>query len=131
MTRMLTAALASVALMAAPVSAQEKLPDTPQGRMAAAFLAAVNAPDEMALARFQEANFSAAALKRRPTEERLARNRDLRELGTLTVTQVVSASARAIVLRITASNQPSMTLTMEIGFTGDANPKIDTISLTG
>ncbi len=130
MRRTLMTLTALLVLSASGLAAQTKLPDTPQGRLTAAFLAAVNAKDEMALARFQEANFSQAALDRRPTEERLSKNRELRELGTLTAVSVVSSSATAVTLTITASNQPGLTLTLVVSFTGGDSPKIDTISLT-
>lgn len=116
---------------AGPASAQAAaFPDTPQGRLAEAFFAAVNAPDEMALARFQEANFSEAALKRRPTEERLARNRQLRENGRLGLVNVVSASGNRVVVEASVSNLPGVVLRIEFGFTGGASPKIDTVQIT-
>ncbi len=130
MRRTLMALTTLVVVSASGLAAQTRLPDTPQGKLTAAFLAAVNAKDEMALARFQEANFSQAALNRRPTGERLAKNRELRELGTLTAVSVVSSSATAVTLTITASNQPGLTLTMIVSFTGGDSPKIDAIQLT-
>ena len=130
MRRTLLTLSALVVLTTGGLSAQAKFPDTPQGKLAAGFLAAVNAPDEMALARFQEANLSPAALNRRPTEERLSKNRELRELGTLKVVEVVAASATSVTLLLTASNQPGLTLTMVLGFIGGDSPKIDTIQLT-
>jgi len=117
---------------ARPATAQgAAFPDTPQGRLAEAFFAAVNAPDEMTLARFQDASFSDAALKRRPTEERLARNRQLREGGRLALVSVVSASGNRLVVTATASNMPGVSLRVEFGFTGGGTPKIDTLQITG
>lgn len=131
MRRTLLTLSALMVLATGGLSAQAKFPDTPQGKLAAGFLAAVNAPDEMALARYQEANFSQTALNRRPTEERLSKNRELRELGTLKAVEVVAASAGAVTLRLTASNQADLTLTMVISFTGGDIPKIDAIELKG
>lgn len=117
---------------AGSVSAQDAAwPDTPQGRLAAGFFAAVNAPDEMALARFQEANFTESALKRRPLEERLARNRQMRESGKLSLVKVVSSTGSRLVVDATASNMPGLTLRIEFGFSGGGSPKIDTIQITG
>lgn len=113
------------------LAAQAKLPDTPQGRLAAGFLAAVNAPDEITLARFQEANFSTAALNRKPTDVRLSQNRELRELGTLSVVEVAAASASSVTLILRASNQQGLRLTLVLGFTGGDSPKIDSVQLTG
>lgn len=117
---------------AGPASAQDAaFPDTPQGRLAESFFAAVNAPDEMTLARFQDANFTEAALKRRPTEERLARNRQLREGGRLALVSVVSASGNRLVVNASASNMPGVTLRIEFGFSGGTSLKIDTLQITG
>lgn len=131
MRRTLLTLSALVVLATGGLSAQAKLPDTPQGKLAAGLLAAVNAPDEMALARFQEANFSAAALNRTPTEVRLSRNRELRELGTLGIVEVVAANATSVTMILKASNQQGLTLTMVIGFTGGDSPKIDSVELRG
>jgi hypothetical protein len=109
---------------------QVQFPDTPQGRLVAGFFAAVNAPDEEALLRFQEANFSEAALRRRSPEQRMAYNRQLREdAGTLTPLQVASASASQIVVTARGSNlPPGMTLTLTFVFTGSP-PKIDRLEV--
>jgi hypothetical protein len=115
------------------VAAQQKaaFPDSPQGRLAAGFFAAVNGADETALMKFQEANFSEAALKRRSADERLARNRDLREMaGKLTLEEVKSASATQLVVTANGSNAPGLVLTITFSFTTGASPKIDAVQIT-
>jgi len=124
--------VAAVTLAVQPLAAQQvQFPDTPQGRLAAGFFAAVNATDEEALSRFQQANFSEAALKRRSPEERAARNRQLREsAGTLTVLQVQSASATQIVVLASGSVLPEgVRLSVTFGFTGGEPPKIDSVQI--
>lgn len=133
--RMLTA-VAFALLCASPMGVARgqsvRFPDSPQGRLAAGFLAALNSPDEGALGRFQEANFSEAALTRRPAQERLERNRQTREsVGTLTITAVKSATATRLVATGTGSHAPGVTLTITITFTSGPNPKIDTLQITG
>lgn len=135
--RRLLAALLPVALaagVATAAAAQEpRFPETPQGRLAAAFFAAVNSPDEGALARFQEANFSPAALQRRPAEVRLAQNRQLREdAGRLTPVEVRVVSATRLVVTATGSNTPpGLRLTVTFTFTRDDPPRIDQIQISG
>ena len=74
-------------IYALPAAAQTgQFPGTPQGKLAAGFFAAVNSSDEEALAAYQDANFSEAALKRRPREQRVALGKQLREqAGQLTL----------------------------------------------
>ena len=118
---------------AMPVAAQSaQFPSTPQGKLAAGFFAAVNSSDEEALAAFQDANFSEAALKRRPREQRVALGKQLREqAGTLTLTEIKSASATQIVTTATGSNlPPGSTLTISFTFTGSGTPKIDGVQIT-
>ncbi len=125
--------LALSCLYLSPVAAQAAaFPDTPQGQLAKGFFAAVNAPTVEALARFQEANFSQAALNRYPKEERLNRNRQIREqVGTLTLIDVVSSGANELVLAATVSNVPGLTVRLVFGFTEGANPKIDGLEIRG
>jgi hypothetical protein len=132
MTRLLAVLVVAMVVPDAMVVAQSaKFPDSPQGRLAAAFFAAANAPDEDALFRFQEANFTEAALRRRPPEERHSRNRELREMvGRLTLITVTSASASRIVAKATGTNAPGTVWTVTITFTGGAAPKIDAIQIT-
>lgn len=116
--------------VAGPAAAQARFPDTPQGRLAAGFFAAVGNPDERVLAQFQEANFSEAALARRSAEERMARNRQLREsAGALTLVEVVSENDRQISVTATGANAPGVTLMVTFTFTGGAAPKIDTVQI--
>lgn len=126
MKRMLSTLLVLGCAVTRGAGAQQlQLPDTPQGRLAAGFFAAANSPDEDALNRFQEANFSAAALRRRSPDQRAAYNRQLREeAGALTPVEVRSASASQIVLLARGSNLPGVTLTITFVFTGSP-PKID------
>jgi hypothetical protein len=121
-----------VAAIAVPVAAQERdLPDTPEGKLVAGFLAAVNSPDEEALAQFQEANFSEGALKRRSPEERMARNRQLREqTGGLSVIEVRSATPNQIVVVANGSNLPKdALLVLTFNFTGTPR-KVDGVQIT-
>jgi len=118
------------ALPAAAQSAQ--FPDTPQGKLAAGFIAAVNSSDEEALATWQDANFSDAALKRRPREQRVALGRQLREqAGQLTLKEVKSASATQVVVTATGTNlAPGAVLTLSFSFTGGATPKVDGVTIS-
>jgi hypothetical protein len=118
---------------ALPVVAQSaQFPATPQGKLAAGFIAAVNSTDDEALGAFQDANFSEAALKRRPREQRIALGRQLREqAGALTLKEVKSASASQIVITASGSNlPPSSVLTLSFTFTGNGAPKIDGVQIT-
>jgi hypothetical protein len=120
--------LAAVTMVAAQEPA--RFPDTPQGRLAAGFFAAVSNPDDRVLAQFQEANFSETALARRSPEERLARNRQLREsAGALTLTGVVSQSDRQLVVSASGANVPGVQLVVTFSFTGGASPRIDAIQI--
>lgn len=121
-----------LAVLAPRLMAQEvQFPDTPQGKLAAGFFAAANATDEEAMLRFQQANFSEAALKRRSPEERLARTRQLREqAGALTLREVVSSSATQLVVLASGSALPEgLKLTVTFGFTGGDQLKIDTVQI--
>ena len=118
------------ALPAAAQSAQ--FPATPQGKLAAGFFAAVNSTDDEALGAFQDANFSEAALKRRPREQRIALGKELREqAGTLTLKEVKSASNSQIVVIASGSNlPPNSVLTISFTFAGNGAPKIDGVQIT-
>jgi hypothetical protein len=133
MIRILTAAALLVVTTAGSLPAQGvKFPDTPQGRLAAGFIAAVNAPDEGALGRFQEANFSEAALKRRPTQVRLAQNRQIREdAGTLTPVEVRGSGNQLVVIVTGSNTPPGMRLTVTFTFTSGDAPKIDQLQIAG
>ena len=118
---------------AMPVAAQSaQFPGTPQGKLAAGFFAAVNSSDEEALAAFQDANFSEAALKRRPREQRVALGKQLREqAGTLTLKEIKSSSATQLVATATGSNlAPGSMITFSFTFTGNGTPKIDAVQIT-
>ena len=118
---------------AMPVAAQSaQFPGTPQGKLAAGFFAAVNSTDEEALGAFQDANFSEAALKRRPREQRIALGKQLREqAGNLTLKEIKSASGNQLVATATGTNlAPGAVLTISFTFTGGDNPKIDGVQIT-
>lgn len=122
----------ALVVLAPRLTAQEvQFPDTPQGKLAAGFFAAANATDEEAMLKFQQANFSEAALKRRSPEERLARTRQLREqAGALTLREVVSSSPTQLVVLASGSALPEeVRLTVTFGFTGGDQPKIDTVQI--
>lgn len=125
-------AMLTLLVVAAPAVAQQRtLPETPEGRLVAGFLAAVNSSDEEALGRFQAANFSEAALKRRSPEERAERNRSLREqTGGLTLVEVRSASSSQIVLVANGASLPKdVLLTVTFTFAGKP-PKIDGVQIS-
>ena len=125
-------ALVSVVL-AAPLSAQSaEFPGTEQGRLAAGFFEAANSPDEDALVRYQEANFSDAALKRRTREQRQALARQLRDqAGALTLESVRSAGAGQLVVIARGTNlPPNQRLTVTFTFTSGSPVKIDQIQVS-
>lgn len=127
----LFAALAAALCLALPLSAQEAaLPTTPEGRLVAGFIAASNDPDEQAIARFQEASFSADLLKRRPAEERVARNRMMRDqVGRFGVLEVRRAtSSQVVVLASGSSLPPTVRLLLTFTFTGNPR-KIDAVQI--
>lgn len=124
--------LVAAVVVAVPAAAQQRnLPDTPEGKLVAGFLAAANSNDEEALSRFQDANFSEAALKRRSPEERAARNQQLREqTGGLSVVEVRSTSPNQIVLVASGVNLPKdVMLVVTFNFTGSPR-KIDAVQIT-
>lgn len=131
---MLWKSLSVAALVyALPVAAQSaQFPATPQGNLAAGFFAAVNSSDDDALATWQDANFSEAALKRRPRDQRVALGRQLREqAGQLSLKEIKSATATQIVATATGSNLgPGGVLTFSFSFTGGATPKVDGVTIT-
>ena len=132
MKRFLWTALASVAIVTSATAQKAQFPDTPQGKLAAGFFAAVGAPDETALARFQEANFSEAALKRRSPEERLERNRGIREqVGALSLLEVKSATETQLVVTARGANAADYVLTVTFTFTAGPAPKIDAVQISG
>lgn len=120
------------AVFAAPVAAQAvQFPSTAQGQLAAGFFSAVNSPDEEALVRFQEANFSEAALKRRSREQRQALARQLRDqAGSLTLEEIRSSGSNQLVAIARGANLPAnMRLTITFTFTGSPL-KIDGVQIT-
>ena len=130
MRRLMTAFTLLTAGATAAAAQDAVFPDSPQGRLAAGFLTAANAPDEEAMIRFQAANFSEDALKRRSEEQRRALTRSLREqAGRLSLVRVVSTSASRLVAEVEASNVPGSLLIMTIEFVGGDNPKINTVNL--
>lgn len=132
MARSLMAMLVAATIAAVPAAAQQRnLPDTPEGKLVAGFIAAANAADEEALGQFQEANFSEGALKRRSPEERMARNRQLREqAGGLSVIEVRSATQNQIVVVANGVNLPKeVLLVLTFNFTGTPR-KIDAVQVT-
>lgn len=132
MTRNLRSLVLAAALVTGPAAAQSaEWPATPQGRLAAGFFTAVNAPDDETLLRFQEANFSEAALKRRTPDERAALGRQLREqAGTLSLAEVRSSSPTQLVIAARGANlPPGMLLTVTFTFTAGASPRIDTVQI--
>lgn len=120
-------------IYALPAAAQTgQFPGTAQGKLAAGFFAAVNSSDDEALVAFQDANFSEAALKRRPRDQRIALGKQLREqAGQLTLKEIKSASANQIVATASGSNlAPGALLTISFSFTGNGAPKIDGVQIT-
>jgi hypothetical protein len=131
MGRTFRTVMTAVALATTTLAAQQaRFPDTPQGKLAAGFFAAVGNPDERVLSQFHEANFSKSALERRSAEERQARNRDLRErAGVLSLVQVVSESASQLSVKATGANAPGVTLLVTFTFTSGAPVKIESLQI--
>ena len=131
MRRTFWTVLTTLAVAATTLASQQaRFPDSPQGKLAAGFFAAVGNPDERVLDRFQEANFSKAALERRSPEERQARNRDLRErAGALTLVEVVSETATELAVTATGANAPGVRLLITFTFGGGTPVKIETLQI--
>lgn len=126
-----TLAFLAAVLFTMPASAQQvQLPDTPEGKLVAGFLAASNDPDEQAITRFQEAFFSADLLKRRPAEERAARNRMMRDqVGRFGVLEVRRTTSSQVVVLASGSSLPP-TVRLLLTFTFAGNPrKIDAVQI--
>jgi len=132
MTRTLAVLALVLGLGAGTAAAQGSgFPDTPPGRLAAAFFAAANSADEEALSRFQETNFTESALKRRSASERKALNRQLRaDAGRLSLIAVQSSSATQLVARASGSATPGTTWRITFAFTAGPAPKIDSVQIT-
>lgn len=115
-----------------PAQEPPRFPETAPGKLVEGFFRAVNAADDGALASFQEANYSDAALRRRSKEERLEWNRQLREqTGSLTLTGVESASPVELVVTATGSAAPGVPIRIRFQFTGGSRPKIEALQITG
>jgi hypothetical protein len=94
-----------VGLMAvAPLAGQRPaaaLPDTPQGKQVAAYIAAYNTGNEQAFLDVQERLLGKAALARRDRQERAALYRKMRaEFPTIVVARVVKATSLTIALAV-------------------------------
>ena len=77
------------------------LPDTPQGKHLRAYIDAFNTGDEKKYLAMMEEHMEPGLLKRRPVEERAKMFQRMRgDFGTLTVSQVINASADQIQLGI-------------------------------
>ena len=133
MKRALSALVVTTAMSAPSILAQSaQFPDTPQGKLAAAFFSAANSADENVMARFQSANFSDGALKRRSPEQREQQNRELRETaGNLTLKSVVSSSPLELVLTAAGDKAPGLVLRISFRFTTGPTPKIDGVQISG
>ena len=76
-----------------------KMPDTPQGRLVAAYVKAFNSGDEKVMREFIANNVAASALEQRPLDARLEAYRQMRgNMGTIEVRRVVAARDSEVVV---------------------------------
>lgn len=96
--------LSIVLLVMSPVAQtpeSAKLPDTPQGRLVAAYVKAFNSGDEKAMREFFANNVAASALAQRPIDARLEIYREMRgNMGTIDLRRVVSARDNEVVVLV-------------------------------
>lgn len=78
-----------------------KLPDTPQGRLVAAYVKAFNSGDENAMREFIANNVAPSALQQRPLDARLEVYREMRgNMGTMDVKRVMAARDSEVVVLV-------------------------------
>lgn len=88
------------------------LPDTPQGRLVAAYVKAFNSGDEKALREFFANNVAASALAQRPIEARLEIYREMRgNMGAIDLRRVVSARGNEVVVLVQTKDREWRELT--------------------
>jgi D-alanyl-D-alanine carboxypeptidase len=99
------AVLVAVAILVFPAlvfgaePAKATFPDTPAGKLAAAYLEAFNSADAGALRAFLEANLSSGAIAQRPVEPRMKGLQQLKaDAGTLTPMKIVDAREDALTI---------------------------------
>lgn len=111
--------MALLALLLVPQgSAGATLPDTPQGKRVAAYVAAVNSGDEKTYLAMQDANMDPAVLKKRSADERSAMYKRIKgDFGTMKITKVVKASDTEIVVEI--PNKEGIPATFSFSFSAD------------
>ncbi|MBI3364168.1 MAG: beta-lactamase family protein [Ignavibacteriae bacterium] len=97
------------------VDAQEKsLPETPQGKIVAAYMSAFNSGDENAMREFFLTNVPKEALQQRPVEGRLQRYRQMHgEMGSLELQKVIAASEQAVTIVARTKNGDRLTFNFE------------------
>jgi D-alanyl-D-alanine carboxypeptidase len=116
-------------LFSAALSAQvKKLDDSPQGKIAQAYLDAFNAADESKMKAFLEANVPPEALKERPVEQRLERYRTMKtDIRSITLMDVLAMSADEVV--VTAKNGAGEMITLSFAFTPTTPPKFSGLKI--
>jgi hypothetical protein len=110
-------------------SADFAFPDTSNGKIAAAYVAAFNSGDEKMYQQFEETNRAASSLAMRPMPERLAQYRKLRhDWGRLEPTKIVESNASdlSLAIKTTASKE---TLKLGFAFEKEAPHKLVSISI--
>jgi CubicO group peptidase (beta-lactamase class C family) len=101
-----------------PVSANvetKSIPDTPAGRVAAAYLKAFNSGEEKSMLDFFNNNLAKASLAGRPIEDRLKifhRMRD--DLGNLQVDSIVESSEKTLTMTMQSAKGPSVEFRFEM-----------------
>jgi D-alanyl-D-alanine carboxypeptidase len=114
--------LAALVLAAEP--AKMEFPDTPAGRLVAAYIEAFNSVDAGALRAFLEANLSPGAIAQRPVDQRLKALQQIKEsAGTLEPAKIIESREDAITL-VARGSKGSW---LEIGFAFEANPPVKMI----
>ncbi len=128
-------AIGAAAELAAPARAGADqppaltLPDTPQGKCAAAYFAMMEAAAPAQVEKFERAWASAERLGRTPMEERAARAAELREQwGRLVPERFIGAAERSLTLAVRSPNAGPMTF--EFQFSSADAGKLDAIVIS-
>lgn len=99
----------------APVAKAVKLPNTPAGKQAAAFIAMFNAQDTVAARKFMTEQQAPNPNDHRTIEQRLSAYRGMTgQVGTMTPVEIISSSATEIVVKVRTSKGESPVLTVSV-----------------
>jgi hypothetical protein len=111
---MFSAAVLALTLLMPQTPPAAQLPDTPQGRRVAAFVAAFNSGDEETFVKFHDEHLVPSLLgKITPERRREMFKRMQGDFGKMVVERVVSASARQIAVRLATQGDAEATLTFD------------------